>query len=190
MLFSCGETELTTEEKFTAIVNAKTPTKITTIYSYTLASGETVSSTYITEIDGENFIFEYTKQSFADLGAESDVETVHGFVYYKDGKYSTDMEVWFTEAPAVDAIDVKLDLDLTKIASYEISDDLQTLTATLTKAELKAVLGVDVSAEEVSLTVKNNGTYLTTVSVSYETASGATVQLDTSYTYNVVNLYD
>ena len=97
MLFSCGEAELTAGEKFVEIINSKSPTKITTLHTYTLASGESASSKLVTEIEGSDSITTYTTERFATLAesAEGDVVRKEGVIYYKDGKYSEDNGFYF-----------------------------------------------------------------------------------------------
>ena len=193
MLFSCTEVELTAGEKFVEIINSKSPTKITTLYSYTLASGESASSKLVTEIEGNDSITTYVVERFATLAeaADGDVIRKEGVIYYKDGRYSEDNVSFTAEAPDIGMAHVKFNIDTSKMSSYEISEDLTTLTAFLTADEVKEILGLDVAIDgELELTVMNNGTYLTKVSVFYETVSGGSVQIDTSYTYNVVSLYD
>lgn len=191
---SCGggETpvidEMSAEEKFINTVASSEPTKITTIYSYVTAEGDALNSRYVTEIKEDGYTFNYKRDRFATVeeAATSPIVTDEGVVYYKDGKYSTDGETWFSEAPDIDAINMKFDISLDKLGeSYSFNEDYTVLTATLTEEEAVALFGVAFGADgEISLTVNANQKYLTKVSVAYTTVSGASVTLDTSYTYN------
>lgn len=183
-----GPTEPTAEEKFIETVDSSEPTKITTLYSYVTAKNDVLNARYVTEIKADGYTFEYKKDRIAAVeeAAPDAIVTDNGVVYYKDGKYSTDGETWFSEAPDVDALNMKFDISLDNIGeSYTFNEEYTELTVTADNDGAKAIFGIDFAASgDITVKICTNGKYLTTVSVSYTTASGATVTLDTSYTYN------
>ena len=186
-LFACKSEDVM--DLFVQTVEASNATKITTRYSYTDASGEVFNGSFVTEIDGEDFVLNYDYERYATIeeAADSYKVSVEGSVYYKDGKYSEDGETWFTTAPDTGAIAIKFNLDKANLGEYTLSPDGNTLNATLTAEQALAVLGADLDISGTAeLTVVTNGKYLTSVSVNYTTASNGTVTLDTSYTYNTV----
>ena len=183
-----GPAELSAEEKFIDIVDSSEPTKITTLYSYVTPEEDALNARYVTEIKEGGYTFTYKKDRFATVeeAAPTPIVTDEGVVYYKDGKYSTDGETWFSEAPDVDAMSMKFDISLDNIGeSYSFNEEYTELTITADNDGAKAIFGIDFAASgDITVKVSTNGKYLTMVSVSYTTASGATVTLDTSYTYN------
>ena len=137
-------------------------------------------------IDGDNSTLTYEYQEYAPVspsGTER-ITTKSGKVYYQDGKYSTDGENWFTEAPETSYVEVGFTLNLKNLGAYEVSTDKKTLTAVLTAEEAKLVLGMEVSATEdgVELVVETNGSKLIKTSVKYNTEL-AEIVIDTSYEY-------
>lgn len=185
-LFAC-KAEEDEMSVFVQTVAASSATKVTTLYSLTTEGGEVFNGNFTTEIDGENSVSTYKYERYATLeeAADSYIVEISGTVYYKDGKYSEDGENWFAEVPDTGAISIKFDLNPENLGTYELLNSGKTLMATLTAEQAKAVLGADINASgSVSMTVKTNGKYLTSVSVTYKTVNNATVVLDTSYTYN------
>ena len=70
-----------------------------------------------------------------------------------------------------------------------LSEDGNSLTAEITPANATAVLGTDLAAEgNIAITATANGTYLTGITLSCTTKEGATVRIETSYSYNVLEL--
>ena len=109
----------------------------------------------------------------------------------KDGKYSVDNENWTTSVPDEATMQVKFNLDPAYLGNYVISQDGKTLITSLSAENAKEVLGLEITSlvGEVSLTVSNNGTYLTGLTIMYTiTINGAESQvvIDTSYTYSPV----
>lgn len=184
-LISCGDDPA---QAFITIVNDSAPTKITTLTSINDGE-ETLTGKYETVIDGQNSVMTYRYDRYAtvDEAADSYIKTVEGTVYYKNGLYSEDGENWASASPDVAASQVDFNLDSKLLGNYTISKDGKTLTTTVTSEQAKLILGVDVNAsdDKVSITVVNNGKYLSTVTVAYQTAT-ASVTIDTSYTYNTV----
>lgn len=185
-LISCGDEKA---DGFIKLVNDSAPTKITTLTS--INDGEEIlNGKYETVIDGQNSEMSYRYERYATVeeAADSYIKTVEGTVYYKNGLYSEDGVNWVAATPDVAASQVALNLKSKLLGDYTISKDGKTLTTTVTSEEAEKLLGVNVAAvdDKVSITVVHNGTYLSTVSVSYTTAT-ASVIIDTSYTYNTVS---
>lgn len=194
-IVACGEEDIPTppaqvsaEEQFINTVDASEPTKITTLYSYITKAEDALNARYVTEIKEDGYTFTYKKDRFPKIEevSTSPIITEEGVVYYKDGKYSTDGQTWFAETPDVDALEMKFDISLDNIGeNFTFNENYTELTVTTDNEGAKNILGIDLSADgEVTVKVTTNGKYLTLVSVAYTTKSGATVTLDTSYTYN------
>lgn len=185
-LISCGKDEVA---EFAELVNASSPTKITTLTS--LNDGEeTLNGKYETVIDGQNSEMSYRYERYATVeeAADNHIKTVEGTVYYKNGLYSEDGENWISATPDAAAQQVALNLDAKSLGEYTISKDGKTLTTTVTSEQAEKILGVNVNAsdDKVTITVVHNGTYLSTVTVAYTTSAGS-VTIDTSYTYTTVS---
>lgn len=175
---------------FEVIENSE-PTRIRTQTLYTRTStGRTYEGLYETVIDGEDFVFDYEYQQkakpSADSTAENAVEVVSGTVIYEDGRFSTDGgETWFTEAPAVDYMQLKLNLTKKTVGKHTVSSDKSQLTATITAEQVEEIFGFKVSAETVDLTVTVVGQYLSGIRLAFAVADG-TVVVETSYTYEYI----
>ena len=187
-LASCSEEERDIYD-LAADIN---PTKTTTFVSYVTASGEELEGEYVLECDGDDSIFTFTYDRYRTTAeaiednSSDPIKTVTGTVYCQDGKYSDDGVNWGS-SPVATEISFKLEAD--KLTDAQISADGKTLTAALTAENAKSVLGTDLSADgNLSLTVTSNGTYITGVEVTCTTASGATVVVRTSYSYNKLTL--
>ena len=185
-LFSCGGGD-EQAEAFINLVNASKPTKITTLSTLT-SDGVSFGGKYETFVDGDNFEMNYRYQrpaTIEDANEDGYIFTEEGKIIYKDGKYSTDGgESWGTAVPDTGAISVKLSLVAENLGDYSFSKNGYSLSTTLTAEEAEKVLGIKINGtDSVSLVVTTNGTYLTGVTVQYETAT-STVVIDTSYTYN------
>lgn len=178
---------------FVLTANSADPTKITTLTEYK-TSDETLSGRYVMEIEGENSIFTYEYQRRAtveEMNEDGPIVTENGTVYAKDGRFSTDGEVWESQAPAAS---MPLTFAITEecLQGATISEDGRTLTLSLTGAEnITRVLGASVAENAkgaVSLTITTNGVHLTGVMISYETVNDAEVTVETSYSYNSISL--
>ena len=185
-LVSCGDEKA---DGFIKLVNGSVPTKITTLTS--INDGEEIlNGKYETVIDGQNSEMSYRYERYATVeeAADSYIKIVEGTVYYKNGLYSEDGVNWVAATPDAIASQVALNLDSKLLGDYTISKDGKTLTTTVTSEQAVKLLGVDVEAndDKVSITIVHNGTYLSTVTVAYTTAT-ASVIIDTSYTYNTVS---
>ena len=174
-------------KNFIELVNASEPIQINTVIS--INDGErTLPGKFNTVIDGSDFELTYSYQRYTVPGESDDpdqfVTTVEGVVYYKDGKYSTDGETWFTEMPDAAAQQVKFAFNVKNLGEYTISKDGKTLTANVTSEEAEAMLGINVeAAESVEIIIQHDGTYLRSIDVSYTTEKSKSVTISTSYSY-------
>ncbi|MBQ8302711.1 MAG: hypothetical protein IJX97_04080 [Clostridia bacterium] len=184
--FACGEGEATGEVAIINIANSAEATKITTIASYVLED-EVYNGEYVMLVNGNDSIFEFKYDRRASVAEMADSYKVkeEGVVYYKNGLYSYDGAEWNSEAAS--AIKIDFNLDLALFDSYELAGN--TLNAVVSGENVAKVLGSDVAADgAVELSIITNGTYLSRIEVSYKTANGAAVAVDTSYTYDVQEL--
>ena len=191
-LFSCGKEEqkVSALDEFVSVVTTSSPTKITTIYSYSdSVNGNTLTGNFETFIYGEDFHMTYNYQTYAVPGPEADpknpIKNNVGVVYYQDGKYSKDGENWFTLAPNELTLQIKLELSEKNLGKYELNDEKTTLTANLSSAQAEKVLGVAIDATEdgVYIQISHDGTYIREVVVSYATENAETVSYQTRYLY-------
>lgn len=191
-LVSCDDAA----DKYIGIVNSSKPTKIITQTSYNDGS-VVLSGRFETVIDGSNTEMKYNYQRYATVeegvladDPEGYIKTVEGIVYFKDGKYSTDGENWFTEVPDASALQVSFKLSKKNLGEYEISSDGKTLVATVSSEQAEAILGVNVNATEdgVKIEIVHDGTFLRSISVSYATETAESVNISTSYAYGAVSV--
>ena len=153
-----------------------------------ITAEEVFHGTYLTTIEEDGFRFDYSYERYADVSEALDnyIETVEGSVYYKDGKYSEDGENWSLAQPTVDNYAVVLNINEANFDDYILSEDGKTLIATFSSEKSELVLGRKISASaEITMVVKTNGVYLTTISISYLSELGE-VRIDTSYAYPAI----
>ena len=172
---------------FIEVVNSSKPTKIVSITHFKPEGETALEGKFVTLIDGDEVTFEFEYQQFCEIapGKTDRVETVSGTVYYKNGKYSTDGENWFTEAPELGLGNIGLNLTPDNLGDYTLTSDQRTLFTTLSAEEAAVVLGIDaltVDEDGVYLTIDTNGTKLVKMTVSYSTGN-AEVSIETSYEY-------
>ena len=174
------------------IFDASTPTKATSVVTYTDSNGA-FEGVYVITSSGEDFIFDYSYQrlrTFDEALAEGNsetIKTVSGKLYYVGGTAVTVGDEFDSFVPAFDS--AKLNLKEAFLSGVSYSDDGKALTATLSGANIAKVLGVDPLSEgDVSISVATDGTYARRFDVSYTTKSGATVLIKTSYSYNPVTV--
>lgn len=176
-----------------AIANNSRPTKITTDVSYVTNEGDNLSGYYVTTVDGNDTIFEYSydrlytpAESVAE-GTDERIKTVEGVIYYNDGVYSGDQGEW--KPGTGTAYDIKFYLDKADLKDVTLNEDGTVLTAKVAPEKAVNVIGTDLKAVgDISLTVQTNGVNLTMVTVTCDTANGA-MTIRTSYTYNVQDLF-
>lgn len=174
------------------IANSSKPTKVTTEVSYVTKSGDNLSGYYVTTVDGNNTVFEYSydrlytpAESVAE-GTNARIKTVEGVINYIDGVYSGDQEEW--KPGTGTALDLKFNLDKSKLKEATLNEDGTVLTAKIAPENAAAIIGTNLSAtEDIEITVQTNGVNLTMILVSCNTANGA-MTIRTSYTYNAQDL--
>lgn len=165
------------------------PTKIAAVSAYVVSDTEAYNGSYTMQVEGNDSIFNFSYERRATVAEQADgmKVTVEGVVYYKDGLYSYDGEEWDSEAPS--AIKLDFNLDAALFESCTVATDGNSLTATVTGENIAKVLGSALDVDgAVTITVITNGTYLSRVEVEYKTVGGATVTVDTTYTYDAITL--
>ncbi|MBR5449171.1 MAG: hypothetical protein IKV43_04195 [Clostridia bacterium] len=188
---SCKKDTATTKSVYDLVASAN-PTKTVTLTDY-VKGGVTYEGEFIMSVEGNNSIFEFsyerprTVAEGAEEGTTNPIKTVDGVIYFKDGKFSEDGDKWTAEAPSTTLF--SFDLKAEYLTGASITDDGKTLTAEMTPENAIKVLGTDLKPQgNVKITVKTNGVSLSKVVLQYVTADGASVTIDTSYTYNNVVL--
>ena len=193
---SCKKEEATTKSIYDLVASAA-PTKTVTLTDF-VKGNVTYQGEFIMSVEGNNSIFEFSYErprtipEGATDGEYDDrvpnpVKTIEGVIYFKDGKFSEDGDQWTAEAPSTTIF--SFDLKAEYLTGATTSDDGNTLTAEMTPENAVKVLGTDLQPQgNVKITVKTNGVSLSKVVLQYVTADGASVTIDTSYTYNNVVL--
>jgi len=172
------------------MANNSNATKIVTFVEYDNSKDE-LGAKYTTEIEGNDMIFSYEKERYNTvsegiLNGEGLIVTEKGTVYYVDGQYYGEDGLAYADTPS----DVKYTFNITKenLTGAKLAGN-NGFTAELTKEQAVAVFGTDLSAEgNIALEVVTTGLQLTGVKLTYTTVSGATVVVNTSYSYNAINL--
>ena len=178
------------------VVAASKPTEVVTQVTYSYPTQSQLSEFngklngfYVLKNDGENSILEYEYRTLAkpeELEPDG-IKVISGTFYCFDGKTSVDGDEW--DVVSADTVNVKLELVKGRFKTYEKSEDEKTLTATITGQNIESIIGHRLSADgDVSFVVKTNGIYLTGIEISYTALSGASVVINTSYTYNELDL--
>lgn len=194
----CDDCEASVEVPGAAIfaIVAKTdPTMVSTIVSVTRGD-VSYTSNYTTSIYSEdNFVHEYTTQRPAGLTDDTDEAVitktakveydsgVYTYFEYVNGAYTEGVAM--NEAPVVEYLYVKDEINADNITNFSIDRSGKIMTATLTKDQCKAVFGVDVDAQDnITLTITTNGVRLAKVSLLYTRTDGTIISSDTSYSYS------
>lgn len=175
------------------IAASSKPTKVTTEVSYVTNAGDNLSGYYVTTVDGNDTVFEYTydrlytpAESIED-GTNDRIKTVKGVIYYHDGVYSGDQEEW--KPGTGTALDLTLNIKKSNLKDISFNEDKTILTAKISPDKAVDVLGTNLNATtDIDLVVETNGVNLTMVTISCNTANGA-MTIRTSYTYNVQDLF-
>lgn len=195
-LASCNQTpEVSGFDVFNAFNEEYAPTKITTVvdYVYTDADGisQNLSGNYQTVIEGDKSILTFSYERLAtieDMVENGRFVTVSGNIYKNGNQVSSDGDTW-EDATALPGANFKLSVKAEYFASYELSNENNTLSGVVNPANLDDVFGVAIHANgDVNLTVNGNGERITGIVVTYKTASGANVIIRTSYTYSPVTV--
>ena len=188
---SCKKEEASTKSIYDLVASAA-PTKTVTLTDF-VKGNVTYQGEFIMSVEGNNSIFEFSYERPRTIpeGAieetSNPIKTVEGVIYFKDGKFSEDGDQWTAEAPSTTIF--SFDLKAEYLTGATTSDDGNTLTAEMTPENAVKVLGTDLQPQgNVKITVKTNGVSLSKVVLQYVTADGASVTIDTSYTYNNVVL--
>lgn len=181
------------ESAIYGLVASASPTKTVTLTDYTTADGTIYEGEFIMSVEGNNsiFYFHYERPKTIEEGAEdgdvSLTKTVEGNIYFKDGKFSEDGDHWTSEAPT--SASFKFDLKAEYLTGVTVNDEDTELIAELTPENAIKVLGTDLKPSgNIKLTVKTNGVNLSRVIIEYKTLDGASVRIDTTYTYNNIVL--
>lgn len=169
------------------IIEDSKPATVTTQVSY---QGEDVlHGNYVTTTDGVNSVFEYEYQRYATIAEMSPtrIKTVKGKVYYRDGQVSTTEGESWVSSEINQIVDFKLRIDENNFETYELTNGGKTLKGTIKSENSERVLGSAVAADgNISIEIITNGTYLYYVNISYTSANGAKVTINTSYDYSPV----
>lgn len=175
-------------------INSSSPTQIVTTVRYTAPGQSELISSYVTERDAkeniEKFEFHIKRRAGIEEGIPGGIKELQGTVW-KDAEGSvlnSEGDAW-SAADAVGYLAESLTLRESYLKSYESSDNGNDITAYVTVANSERVFGASIAAQgDIKLEIDTNGTYLYKVTVTYTTASGATVSVVTSYDYAVINL--
>lgn len=174
------------------LVASANPTKTVTLTDY-VKGDDVYTGEFIMSVEDNNSIFEFnyqrprTIEEGATESSTNPIKEVSGVIYFKDGKFSEDGDKWTAEAPATTLF--SFDLKAEYLTGATISNDGKTLTAEMSAENAIKVLGTDLKPQgTVKLTVATNGISLTKVVLEYTTVDGASVKIDTSYSYNNITL--
>ena len=186
---SCGGGSAPEEASIEGIVNNSKPTKVTTMVSY--VGAKTLNGKFINTIDGNKSVYEYEFERMATVEDMNDgaVKTIQGKIYYKEGKVSANEGESWEDTSVTQVANFKLKLDKRNFKTYEYTTDGNSVNATIAPENVKSVLGISVSAaSDVKVSITTNGTFLNRITITYKTIDGASVAVDTSYTYAPVTL--
>ena len=178
------------------VVAASSPTEVVTQVTYSYPSSEKLSEFngklngfYMLRIDDSDSIFDYEYRTLAtpEEMIPDGVKLVKGTLYCKDGKTSVDGDSW--SVITADTVNAQFTLVKGYFKTYEKSEDEKTLTATITGENIANIIGHELSANgDINFVLKTNGIYLTGIEINYKSLSGADVFINTSYTYNDIEL--
>ena len=185
-----SEVDLAREQTFFAVVNNSKPNVIVTQTNTTDSKLGTAVGFYRTTIYGDGeYSFYYEYEVFNKIGEGDKLKEKIGpaTIYYKDGQYSLDNEVWVYDNPDPAALNVKLELDKKLLGNYTVSADGTELKTKVSAADAEKILGVKITATtKIDITVKTDGTHLWNIAVDYTNGNTA-VHIETSYTYENVS---
>ena len=169
------------------MVAASNPTTVKTVTEAAI-DGVSYIGVYDTVIyDDGSFTYTYTQERpvHIDEDIEESAVTEEGTLVYKNGVYTlNDEEV--VGAPDVAYLNIKMAITKENIPECKVDPTGRELTATISAAACKVIFGINVNAENVSLTVKTNGTRLHQIVLSYEDVNGVVVTAQTSFAYTPV----
>lgn len=197
---SCGKigkkNDEGTVETISATVSSSNPTQIVTKVDYIVKGQDTITSSYVTEKDSktgvEKFTFHTKRLATVEEMSPTSVKEINGTVWKNaDGSVKSSEGDEWSKADAVGYLSEELIITTSAFKSYDLSDDGNDLKAVIEAKDSVRVFGADIQAAgDITLEVDTNGVYLYKVTVTYTTASGATVVVTTSYDYGVVTIKD
>ncbi len=179
-----------------ATINSSTPTQIVTKVDYIVEGEDTLTSSYITEKDTvkgiEKFTFHTKRYATVEEMSPESIKEIEGTVWKNaDGSVKSSTGDTWSKADAVGYLPEKLTISESVFKTYKLTDKGNDLTATIAAGDAERVFGVDIAAAgDISIVIDTNGTYLYKVTVSYVTASGATIMVTTSYDYGTITIKD
>ena len=179
------------------IVNSSKANSINTSVDYTTSEGVALPGWYVVAREGNDMIVEYEYKRFATVeesvanGSLDRVITESGSIYYHDGKYyyaSDETKTPFVGSPL--EYDFKLNIDKSKLLSeYTPVNNSNERYISMSAENCHAMLGVDLSATgTVNVRILTNGVQLSEIEIIYNTESGASVTILSTYDYGDVAL--
>ena len=189
-----GGNQVSAVEAISNTINTSNPTQIVTKVGYTAPGQSEIISSYTTELDAKNgterFEFHIVRYAAVEEGIPGGIKKLDGTVWKNaDGSVTNSEGDTWAVADAVGYLAESINLKGAFIKSYETSDNGNDLTAYVTVANSERVFGAAINASgDIKIEVDTNGTYLYSVTVTYTTATGATVKAVTSYDYAVITL--
>ena len=195
-LASCKDKNET--DLFDIIDQGRVPATITTTVSYSLTDADneddsiSLSGYYktVTRYNRSIFTFEYERIALPEEANENGIiREISGTIYRDGDKVSVDGDN-FEDVGALPGYGISVNLNKENFGSYTVSEDGKSFTTTLTGADIKKALGVelDTNADGATIHVASNGIVITGLTVSYKTSGGADIFIATSYTYNPATL--
>ena len=191
-----GGNKISAVEVINNTVNSSKPTQIVSKIDYIVVGEDTLTSSYTTEIDEkhnvEKFTFHIVRRS-TDLSdpVPGGLKKIDGTVWKNaDGSVTNSEGDTWSASDAVGFLAEKISLKESYLKNVEISADGNDLTAYVSADNAESVFGAAVkdAKGDIKIVVDTNGTYLYNVTVTYNTTSGATINIVTSYDYAVIDL--
>ena len=178
-----------------ATVNSSDPTQIVSKIDYTVGN-KTFTSSYTTERDSQTGVerFEFHIKRYATIEEllPGNVKELNGKVWKNaDGSViNSEGDAWSAD-DAVGFLSEMLDVKKEFFKSVELSDNNKDLSAVISAENSERVFGSQINASgDITLTIDTNGTYLYQITVKYTTASGALINIVTSYDYSIIEITD
>ncbi|MBQ7407130.1 MAG: hypothetical protein IJW11_05165 [Clostridia bacterium] len=179
---------------FEAAAKGTAPTNITSLTSYRtkdqFGKDLVLEGAFTLLVKGNESIldFEYQKLATLEDAADDFVVNKKGAIAIQAGKSKVilgdSLGNWETVIPSMQNV-AALKIEKASLpADYSLSEDGKKLSVSLTEEEAKTALGVDIeAASEIAFAVETNGTYITSIVISYKAANNADVRIASSYTY-------
>jgi hypothetical protein len=176
-------------ESIPDIIAGSKPATVTTHIAY--QGEDLLEGHYVTKTDGTNSVFEYEYQRYSTITEmnKDRIKTVTGKIYYKNGLVSTTEGETWVSSEINQIVEFNLRIDEANFETYKLSKDGKTVTATLKSENSERVLGSELKSEgDINVEIITNGHYLYYVNVSYTSANGAAVTINTSYDYTPITV--